>query len=306
MERPPVIYQIMNILNGHSYIGSSIAPNRRFKEHRFDLRHNKHHSDYLQNAWNKYGETNFRFQIIEVLPLEASNEALKNREQWFIDTLKPSYNMSPNAYRAERTEHSERKRIEKIARDYVITSPNGAEQAIRNLSAFCRKNGLERRNMHRVAKGEISNHKGWMCRYAEDEKQPYVDKVTVNWELTDAEGKEYKTDNLRQFCREHGLNQSNVLYVAQGKMAHSKGWKARYADGSTPEYQRKSEGEYLVVFPDSTTRTIRNLSQFCKGHALSYSGIMPMIAGKRTHYKGYQIKRIPEAWKAHSFRAWAD
>ena len=46
------------------YIGSSISLHSRIKLHISKLRTNKHYSKHLQAAWNKYGENNFKFEII--------------------------------------------------------------------------------------------------------------------------------------------------------------------------------------------------------------------------------------------------
>ena len=64
------IYTITNLLNNKIYVGSTILSfNKRFNQHKHLLRKNKHHSKYLQNSWNKYGEENFVFKILDyVLP----------------------------------------------------------------------------------------------------------------------------------------------------------------------------------------------------------------------------------------------
>lgn len=66
------IYQIVNINTGKSYIGSSSRIHQRFYEHKNALRKNKHFNRYLQNAWNKYGEDNFVFRILEEVSKEDS------------------------------------------------------------------------------------------------------------------------------------------------------------------------------------------------------------------------------------------
>lgn len=64
------IYTITNIINNKIYVGSTtISFNKRFNQHKYLLRKNKHHCNYLQNSWNKYGEHNFKFEILDlVLP----------------------------------------------------------------------------------------------------------------------------------------------------------------------------------------------------------------------------------------------
>lgn len=59
------IYSIMNKLNNKIYIGQSVDINKRFIKHRTLLNNNKHNNLHLQQAWNKYGENNFEFSIIE-------------------------------------------------------------------------------------------------------------------------------------------------------------------------------------------------------------------------------------------------
>ena len=80
------IYKITNILNGKFYIGSSKNLVKRFYEHKLFLRNNTHTNTHLQNAWNKYGEENFKFEIIEVLEYE---EDLLRVEQYYLDFLEP-------------------------------------------------------------------------------------------------------------------------------------------------------------------------------------------------------------------------
>lgn len=88
------IYGILNKVNGKQYIGSAVDFYRRRCEHLSYLRGNKHHSTYLQRAWNKYGEVNFIFIILEKV---ENKEDLISREQWWMDTRKPEYNIAKKA-----------------------------------------------------------------------------------------------------------------------------------------------------------------------------------------------------------------
>ncbi len=98
------IYCIRNIINNKIYIGSSVDFKNRVRLHRYDLNHNKHHSIYLQRAWNKYGEGSFVFEIIRSVEIK---EHLVEYEQIFIDFFKPEYNMSKIAGSALGTKRSE-------------------------------------------------------------------------------------------------------------------------------------------------------------------------------------------------------
>jgi len=82
------IYKISNLISNKFYIGSSIDINRRWKEHKNDLKKNKHDNEYLQNSWNKYGEETFLFEIIEIV---NDKNNLIIYEQKYLDDLKNNY-----------------------------------------------------------------------------------------------------------------------------------------------------------------------------------------------------------------------
>ena len=79
------VYKIINKVNGKFYIGSSKNIYKRWDQHRNSLRNHCHDNEYLQNAWNKYGENNFEFEIIE----ECDPQVQFEREQYYLNTLKP-------------------------------------------------------------------------------------------------------------------------------------------------------------------------------------------------------------------------
>lgn len=79
------IYCILNRANGKRYIGSSKSVHYRWKQqHKPDLKNNKHGNQHLQNAWNKYGESNFEFLILE----ECSIDVLEIKEEYWLDQFK--------------------------------------------------------------------------------------------------------------------------------------------------------------------------------------------------------------------------
>lgn len=88
------VYLISNNVNGKCYVGSTIHLNRRRLEHFSALANCKHVNAHLQNAYNKYGREVFDFEILEVVAIDDSiKETLLKREQFWIDNLKPEYNI---------------------------------------------------------------------------------------------------------------------------------------------------------------------------------------------------------------------
>lgn len=88
------IYQITNQVNGKRYIGSAVNLKRRWQEHLKTLRRGEHENEHLQHAYDKYGEESFEFSVLECVD-DTSQPIL--REQHYLDTLKPEYNIAPLA-----------------------------------------------------------------------------------------------------------------------------------------------------------------------------------------------------------------
>ena len=74
------IYMIKNKVNGNVYIGQAADIYERWEEHISLLRRGKHVNNHLQRAWNKYGDDNFEFSIVE----ECDENALNDREIYWI------------------------------------------------------------------------------------------------------------------------------------------------------------------------------------------------------------------------------
>lgn len=75
------------------YIGQSKNIETRWLRHKSCLNNDSHENSHLQYAWNKYGEENFEFTIIEECELEKLNE----REVYWIsvyDAMTKGYNLA--------------------------------------------------------------------------------------------------------------------------------------------------------------------------------------------------------------------
>lgn len=75
------IYVIRHIVTGKLYVGSAKDIDNRWAVHRKQLREDRHHSPKLQNAWRKYGEDAFVFEVIET----TAPDAMIEREQFYLD-----------------------------------------------------------------------------------------------------------------------------------------------------------------------------------------------------------------------------
>ena len=82
------IYRITNAITGDFYIGSSKDVKKRWVSHKCKSRWNRFPNNPMYLDMRKYGTDKFVFQILE----EVEESFLKEREQYFIETLKPTYN----------------------------------------------------------------------------------------------------------------------------------------------------------------------------------------------------------------------
>lgn len=75
------IYKITNKVNGKFYIGSSNNIKRRWMHHKSNLRNGTHTNFHLQNSYDKHGEDQFEFVLIE----EVRRANLLAKEQEYLD-----------------------------------------------------------------------------------------------------------------------------------------------------------------------------------------------------------------------------
>jgi len=93
MAKRSGIYTITHVASGKQYVGQSASIRDRWLWHKSSLRRGKSANRILQNAWTKYGEAAFLFEVME--ECDPTDEALCAREQFWIDTLKPAFNIAP-------------------------------------------------------------------------------------------------------------------------------------------------------------------------------------------------------------------
>ena len=82
------IYKITNTVTGDFYIGSSKNVKQRLTCHKCQSTWKNYPNKQLYQDMQKYGVDKFAFEILEVV----EPEELKEKEQQFIETLKPTYN----------------------------------------------------------------------------------------------------------------------------------------------------------------------------------------------------------------------
>lgn len=78
------IYKITNKSDNKSYIGSSLNLSDREYKHFWQLKKNSHNNNHLQNSFNKFGESDFKFEILEI----CNPSELIEKENYYINYFK--------------------------------------------------------------------------------------------------------------------------------------------------------------------------------------------------------------------------
>ena len=147
MKKPIIsgIYQIINLINFKSYIGSSKNIQNRWNQHKSMLKYKNHHSPHLQRSWDKYGKNNFKFIVLE--ENVYGEQELINAEISWIKLLKPIYNIADVARGNTISNHPNK--------DLIIAK-------IRNSLLLLHKNKtIEEKEQFRLTRKRGENHPGW-------------------------------------------------------------------------------------------------------------------------------------------------
>ena len=84
------VYKITNTATGDFYIGSSKNVKLRWMQHKRPSVWKKYANKQLYQDMNKYSINKFSFEILA----EVEIAHLKEKEQWFIENMKPTYNIN--------------------------------------------------------------------------------------------------------------------------------------------------------------------------------------------------------------------
>jgi group I intron endonuclease len=208
------IYKIVNIINNKIYVGSTVHYNIRIREHKYALKNNFHRNKILQKAWNKYGESNFKFEILELLNENSTLEDILVTEQKYLNSLK-SYDRKIG-YNINKTAGS----------NLGFKMPESAKQKLRHVNTG-KKHSLEtRKKISEIQKGKkrkfISKLKTSLKCRGENNKS-----AKINWEqVREIRKKRQEGKTLKQIALLFNLSETNISSICNHKT-----WK---------------EGEYYV------------------------------------------------------------
>jgi len=156
------IYRIQSKQNPERcYIGSTAGMKKRWWGHLSNLRFNKHPNQKLQRHFNKYGESDLVFIILEL----CFPEFLTAREQYYINELKPYFNICKIAGSPLGVKHTEK------AKQRMSIAHKGL-QAGKNHPLYGKHHSEEaKRKMSEANKGKNPWNKGRTGVYSEETRK---------------------------------------------------------------------------------------------------------------------------------------
>ena len=168
------IYKIINTVTGDFYIGSSKNVNRRWACHKCLSVWKKCQNNPMYKDFQKYGIDKFDFQILE----EVEIQQLKEKEQWFIEKLHPTYNSNrANDWDTEKRKKSQKKYYETDKRKDYLKSDK--------YKKFHRKASSKYNNQLCIYNGEILTLVALSSRF-----------IRAGVEHSNIEAKKYLMNNL--------------------------------------------------------------------------------------------------------------
>lgn len=136
------IYKIVNRKNNKMYIGyASISLGDRRDSHFACLRNGYHFNKDLQDDFNKYGEENFSFEVVEVIDSDDI-EVFKEKEKYYIkqyNAVEDGYNMSAGGDSTARPTLQKIKDMAELNRKLNI-GKTASEDARKNMRAARARN----------------------------------------------------------------------------------------------------------------------------------------------------------------------
>lgn len=249
----PGVYQIINIVNNKSYIGSSINMRLRKNQHSNQLVKDKHPNKKLQNSFNKYKAINFRFKILEI----CEKSEIRFREQYYLDTSLRELNISSKAEALACPSVIEA-RSKKLRQKYYLINPEGIQMCTDNLSAFCEEHSLTRDALAHMVVKRSSNYKYY--------KEWFI--TTNPLELKEENRytrKKWHADNLNKF------REATERYFT---------------------YMWDTTTDKLYLIGNCEGATHLNLFTFCEEFQLNSNAIRGHFNKNKYNYKNFVIYRI--------------
>jgi group I intron endonuclease len=182
--KTPGIYKIENKITGDFYIGSTVCLCRRKTSH-FRNFEKGNCNKLMLEAIRNYGIKYMEFSIIEEIFFNDSlskdyiDEYLESLEEYYIDKLKPTYNIYTRTVRSKRGEINwntikklqefntgrKQKSFNANCKPIVMITSQGIRMKYKSIKECCKENDLIESSVTRTLKGLHKQHQGYKFEF---------------------------------------------------------------------------------------------------------------------------------------------
>ena len=262
------------------YIGSTTESfKQRYRRHIHDLKLNKHCNSILQNAYKKYG-----IPLIEILDI-CNKELCLEKEQFYIDTLNPKYNIAKKAGNTLGVRMKPEILEKKSIKVDVFDLEGNFVNTYKSINQACRELGSAPSNVTKSMKTETSISNGYQFR--EHGKyvsiSPYINKNADKVLVYLDSGEFFKEfPSKLSAAKELKIDVSNIVRNIQGKFSCVKNYIFKNYEKNYPllvtPYSRSHANQKEVVITDFYTKEVFIFKSFNK--------VSPEICYKNVLTKG--------------------
>jgi hypothetical protein len=272
------IYCIENLINGKKYVGQSINIEERIKHHKAQLNSeiSTHHNAHLQNAWDKYGEENFNFYILE----ECTEDELDDKEKYWSEFYKVYDTNSGYALKTAGRGIGSRIISEETRKKMSISSSRYKISELAHIKA------IEVNSIPVVQLTLFGECVSCYSSSAEASRTTGINESTIN----SCCNKDGRAKSAGGFIWMHQVDYDNCnkdeLYYTNNHVR--------------PVVQLDKSGVYIAEFESSKEAQIamhkptsNNINQCCRGEAMSAYGYIWVFKDQYDRNKDYSYQRRP-------------
>jgi len=301
------VYVIENLVNGKKYVGSAARSFReRWNGHKNDLKNKRHHSHILQRAFNKYGEENFKFDILGYYPPCFVLKA----EQHFIDTLKPEYNICKVAGSLLGTKRSEttKQKMSSIKKE-LHSDPSYGKRSSERLKKYYSDPKNRQANSERQKKIYSCPEKRERLRqaslkYALSEEGREAKRLRGIAQFSSQEAREKNRQEALRYYSEHPeakeqarLRGKKQFETADAKEAQRQRAIKQFSSEEARQAQRDLNCKFIyeIKTPSGEIEYSMSIKEYAKNNNLVCSALAYTLIGfnkrgqKVNHHKGYKV-----------------
>lgn len=230
----PCIYALSGY--GKLYIGMDTSRTRA-NYHRSHLRRGKHDNGYIQNVYNKYGESGFYYQPIVLVPLDLKEFIcfIENSYIKLFDTYNNGYNLmefgDPRHMFLGRTHTAEtRIKMSNSAKQKIFTEDHRKNLSI---AASGQNNPFYGKTHTKETCSKISDSlMGHSYNAGIPKTEDHKNKLFANYPnkvklklINENTNEIVEVNGLKRFCVERGLDRRSFYKIILKKNKAYKGWK---------------------------------------------------------------------------------